>query len=50
MRGNKSRMMNMWDGACGTHGEKRITFRVFWVNLRETTLYGRIQLKQVLNE
>jgi hypothetical protein len=50
MRGIKSRMMNMWDGACGTHGEKRITFRVFLgVNLRETSLYGRIKLKHVLN-
>jgi len=29
MRGIKSRMMNMWDGACGTHGEKRIAFRGF---------------------
>ena len=31
MRGIKSRMMNMWDGACGTHGEKRIAFRGFLV-------------------
>jgi len=30
MRGVKSRMMNMWDRACGTHGENRITFMVFY--------------------
>jgi len=52
MRGIKSRMMNMWDRACSTHGENRIIFMVFFlegVNLRETSLYGRIKLKQVLN-
>jgi hypothetical protein len=51
MRGIESRVMNMWDGACDTHGEKRITFLgvFFGVNLREKSLYWRIKLKQVLN-
>lgn len=40
----------MWDGVYGTHGEKIITFRVFLGKPEGTSLYGRIKLKQILNE
>ena len=38
----------MWDGVCGTHGEKIIIFRFFLGKPERNITLGRIYLKQVL--